>query len=308
MAKEFEQRKKFFESNLKLSENTKMEKKTIDIINRIFDIEQIKIDEELKKKIKERDLNNLDNKLMSDDSNDSNNNKNKFDEYLLNNLNDLQKYLDGLLDILYNENSIKENNENNNIENNNINIYEEKIKNEFNDKFKGEIDEIKKNLKTFSVPELNQQKILDIIENKIVKSLSNLNINNNTNKNSQELNQNNNYNNVDLQKRDSVNELLGSQIGLIEFSYIKNDRYNKCKQNNSEMITKYFIDTYSKFLWFYNKVYDYLSLYINDPDDKKNIKLNKEEPHLINNILVDILNENKELKRKMKELKQLINI
>ena len=52
IAKEFEQRKKFFELNLKLGENTKMEKKTIDILNRIFDFEQIKIDEELKKKNK----------------------------------------------------------------------------------------------------------------------------------------------------------------------------------------------------------------------------------------------------------------
>ena len=312
IAKEFEQRKKFFESNLKLGPNTKMEKKTIDIINRIFDIEQIKIDEELKKKIKERDLNISGNKLMLDDSNDSNNNKNNFDEYLLNNLNDLQKYLDGLLNIIYINNEKKENNEKNdkdNNNNNNINISEEKIKNEFYDKFKGEIEEIKKNLKNFFVPELNQQKILDIIENRIFKSLSNLNINNNTtNNNSQEQIQNNkNNNNLDLQKIDSFNELLGSQIGLSDFSCIKNIRNNNCKQINPQLISKYFIDTYSKFLWFYNKVYECLYIYITDPEKKYNIQLIKEEPHLVNNCLVEILNENKKLKKKIKDIKKAMN-
>ena len=307
MAKEFEQRKKFFESNLKLGVNIKMEKKTIDIINRIFDIEQTKIDEELKKKIKEHDLNNLDNKLMSDDSNDSNNNKNNFDEYLLNNLNDLQKYLDGLLNIIYSNNKKKENNEKNDKDNNNtnINISQEKIKNEFNDKFKGEIEEIKQNLKNFSVPELNQQTILDIIEHKIVKSLTNIN-NNTTTKNSQEQIQNNNNNDLDLQKIDSYNEFLGSQIGLGDLSYI-NNRNNNCKQMNPQLISKYFIDTYSKFLWFYNKVYECLYIYITDPENKYNIQLIKEEPHLVNNCLVEILNENKKLKKKIKDIKKAMN-
>ena len=310
IAKEFEQRKKFFELNLKLGENTKMEKKTIDILNRIFDFEQIKIDEELKKKIKEHDLNNSGNKLMSDDSNDSNN-KNKFDEYLLNNFNDLQKYLDGLLNIIYTNNKKKENNDNNidnNKDNNNsINISEEKTKNEFNDKFKGEIEEIKKNLKNFSVPELNQQKILDIIENKIVKSLSNLNINNDSIKNNQEQNKNNNNNYLDLKKIDSFNEFYESQIGLNDISFIKNDRNNKCKQMSLDLMTKNYTDKCAKFLWFYNKLYDYLFLYINDPENKYNIVLNKEEPHSVNNCLVEILNENKKLKRKLKDIKKWMN-
>ena len=302
ISKEFEQRKKFFEKNLKIGENSKMEKKTIDILNRIFDIEQIKIDEELKKKISERDLNNLDNKLLSDDSNDSNNNKNYFDEYLLNNFNDLKRYLDGLLDIIYTKNNNKKENEI--IEENNINIINnsnEKIKNSFNDKFKNEIEEIKKNLKNFSVPELNQNKILDIIENKIVKSLSNVNVNNKN----QEQNQNNlKKNELNIRKLDSHNELLLSQQGINEVnSFVNNERY----QMNPNLIAKYFTDTYSKFLWFYNKVYECLYLYTTQSENKYNSPLVKEEPHLVNNCLVEILNENKELKKKLKDIKKAIN-
>ena len=76
---------------------------------------------------------------------------------------------------------------------------------------------------------------------------------------------------------------------------------------NPNLIAKYFTDTYSKFLWFYNKVYECLYLYTTQSENKYNSPLVKEEPHLVNNCLVEILNENKELKKKLKDIKKAIN-
>ena len=273
ISKEFEKRKKFFEINCKLSKNSKMEKKTVEILNKLFDIEQEKVDEELKHKINNKDDDNLKGKF-------------EFDRELLNHLNMFQNYLEELSEALYSKNKEKANKNNNSSSiNMPINISEEKIKNEVNKQFKIEIEEIRNNLRSFSVPELNQKKILDIIENKIFKSLPNLN--NSTN---------NNDNNME---KKAFNEIYQSEMFLSGdlSSFNKNEVKNNIDPNK---IARYFTDTYSKFLWFYNKVYEYLFLYT------KNTELRKEDPCSINNCLVEILNENKDLKEKINKIKSVM--
>ena len=271
ISKEFEKRKKFFEINCKLSERTKMEKKTVEILNKLFDIEQEKIDEELKQSINNKDDDNLKGKY-------------KFDRELLNHLNMFQNYLEELSEELYSKNKEKKNNSSSiNIP---INISEEKKKNEVNKQFKIEIEEIKNNLKSFSVPELNQKKIIDIIENKIFKSLPNLN--NSTNSNDKNM------------EKKAFNEIYQSEMFLSgDLSSFNNK--NELKNNNDPIkIARYFTDTYSKFLWFYNIVYECLFLYT------KNTELRKEDPCSINNCLIEILNENKDLREKINKIKHVL--
>ena len=277
ISKEFEKRKKFFEINCKLSEKSKMEKKSIEILNRLFDIEQERIDEELKNKINENS-NNI-------NEEDNLNGKIEFDDDLLKHLNIFKNYLEDLSEILYSKNKEKRN------INIPINNSEQNIKNDVDNKFKTEIEEIKNNLKSFSIPELSQKKILDIIENKIYKNLSNLNNNNNSN-------ENNNNNNA----KKYFNEMYASEMFLSGdlSAFNKNEGKNNIDPNK---IARYFTDTYSKFLWFYNKVYEYLFLYTTNSGDNYNIELKKEDPCSINNCLVEILNENKELKDKINKIK-----
>ena len=130
-----------------------------------------------------------------------------------------------------------------------INISNEKMKNEINNNFNIEIEEIKNNLRSFSVPELNQKKILNIIENKIFKSLPNLNNSNNNN--------NTKNNNISINTiNDIPSEFFFSDANL---------PFNKNEGNNSidpKKIAEIFTERCSRFLWFYNRVYDYLSAYI----------------------------------------------
>lgn len=268
ISKEFEKRKKFFEINCGLSEKSKMEKKTVEILNKLFDFEQERIDEELKQRINKDDDDNLKGKI-------------EFDGELIKHLNTFQNYLEELSETLYSKNKEKRNKSNKNSEiNKPLNISEEKVKNNVNNKFEMEIEEIKNNLKSFSVPELNQKKILNIIENRIFKSLSNLNDNNN------------NDNNV----KKAFNDIYNSEMFLSGdlSSFNKNDGNNNIDPNK---VAKYFTDTYSKFLWFYNRVFEYLSIYTQNPE------LRKEDPCAVNNCLVEILNENKELKDKINKIK-----
>jgi hypothetical protein len=289
MAEEFELRKKFFKTNCKISEKTKMEKKTIDILNKLIDIEQEKLDEELKIKMVNMDINNIGSDLILDDNDDNENSK--FDDEILKYINDFKRDIEGLKEIIYSKN--RKRNEDLDL-NKPINISEEKIKNEVNNKFQIEIEEIKNNLKTLSVPKLSQKKIMDIIENKIFKTMSNLNEKNKAD--------NKNENSITTEeKKNNTFNILDSELFLSgNLSFNKNER-DKTKVDTNK-IAKYFTDTYSKFLWFYNKVYEYLMVFKNNSGKNYGIELRKEDPCSINNFLVEILNENKKLEDKIKKI------
>ena len=286
--KEFEERKKFIKLNCNLSEKTKIDKKTIEILNCLFDIEEEKIDEDLKEKIKENDITNIDGTLDDISKNDSKEDLN-FNEDIIRNINDLKNNLNSIMDLIYS------NNNKGNIISNDIEIDKQKLKNGINsDKFRVEIEEIKKNLRSFSVPELNQKNIINIIENKIIGSLSNLN----------EINNNDQNNNLNMKKDLSDNleiSVWQSTSGLFKSS---TNELN----STSQKIGQFFIKNYSKYLWFYYKICDYLSIYFNNSDKNQDISLKKDDPYLINNLFIEILNENIKLKEKLNKIKMSIEL
>lgn len=304
ISKEYIKRKNFIKNNCSLSENTKIEKKTIEILNELFDIEAERINEDLKEKINGNDISKIDSKL-----NDGNEVKkeNNFDEDLLIKINNLQNNLKEVLDYIYSKNKSNnkknnDNEDNSNLELNTINISEEKIKKEFNDKFKSEIEEIKKNLKNSQVSETVQQNIINIIENRIIKNISNLNETNYTQNNK---NNNNLLNIVKTTSSDSLNESNFTDIYLSGFNNSENENY-KNSGNNINKTAKYFIDNYSQYLWFYGKIYEYLSAYNDKSEKKSTIKLDLNDPCSLNNFFVEILNENIKLKEKLKQIKSFI--
>ena len=66
-----------------------------------------------------------------------------------------------------------------------------------------------------------------------------------------------------------------------------------------------FSDIYGKFLWFYEKVFNYLTAYkIKCGDDKNGIALVKDDPFSLNSYLIEILNENLFLKGKIEDIKK----
>ena len=297
--KENELRKKFFEKNFKFSEKTRVEKKTIDILNKLLDIEQEKIDEELKNKISDNDLNNLGSKIMLDDDNDKEKIKYEFDEDILKSINDIKIELEETMDTLYSKNKLKKIKDkyNNDSElNKPLNIFDEKIKNDINNKFEIDIEEIKSNLRSFSVPELGQKKIMDIIENKIFKNMSNSENKNNV-KNEKESEKN-------FKNAPSFNDMTGSDLFMSGYisTFNKSDEGNFQEKiyNMAQLIT----NRYSNFLWFYNKLFDYLFVFIQQTKNNYGIEIRKEEPLSINNLLVEILNENLRLKEKIKNIKE----
>ena len=170
-----------------------------------------------------------------------------------------------------------------------MNIQSEQIKREIVDKFQIEIEDIKNNLRSCSIPEIKQQKIMDIIENKIYRNLSNLS---------------ENKNKSDINSKEIDNSLFDSDMMLSGVnSFNKSDEKNK--NISAEQIANYFTNTYSKYLWFYNKVYECLKLYF-DLHNINNEQLIKEDPCSINNCLVEILNENQKLKEKIHKIKDAI--
>ena len=286
--KEIEERKKFIKTNCNLSEKTKIDKKTIEILNNLFDIEEEKINEDLKEKIKEYDITSIDDNGTLDENtkNDRKEDLN-FNEDIIKSINDLKNNLNSISDLIYSNNK-------GNILNNDIDLGRQNLKNGINrDKFKLEIEEIKKDLRSASVPELKQKNILNIIENKIIGSLSNLNENNNVQNNNNSSNTNRLSENLDISLWQS--ELNRSSI---------NDLQNK----DSQKLGQSFIDKYSKFLWFYYKVCEYLSIYFNNSEKSLDISSLKEDPYLINNLLIEILNENIKLKEKLNKIKKSIDI
>ena len=283
LSEEFEIRKNFFKKNMEISKNFKIDKKTIEILNRLIDIEEEKVEKELNDKISGNNI-IIENKSISPNNDDENiKEKIVFDEDILKTLDDLQNYLNGVRVILDPENKSSKKKEN--IELNKPKISGEKL-NDINDKFSKEIKEIKIHLSDVSVPPEKQKVILGVIENKIIKNLYN--------------SDNNIY---DKKKNVSLNS-FNNDINESDIFMSGNDvMFNKDAKNYNNLASKvidYFINTYSKFLFFYNKVYEYLYLYL----ENHSSKLKKEEPFTLNKCLVDILNENRSLREKIQKIQE----
>lgn len=289
-AKEFEQRKNFFKSNNEISQKSKIEGKTIEIINKLFDFEQEKIYDQLKQKIMNNSLNNLGSYLIEE----SDNNKDKidFDKDFITKIEDLNTNLQSLTEGLYSKKKKEKK-----IEKNEVNAPEPDgiDNNEIMNKYKLEFEEIKKKLTQFSVPEIKQKEIIDIIGNKIIKKLPNSN-----DKKRNSINDNN--------RKD--NPIFASDImmsGMFDKSSVNFIDRNNLGSNNDSMakMANYFTDKYSKFLWFYNKIYRYLEIY-NTNSEKKFASFNKEDPFSVNNCIVEVLNDNKKMKEKIQKIKGLM--
>ena len=283
LSEEFKIRKKFFKENMEISKNFKIDKKTIEILNRLIDIEEEKVEKELNDKISGNNI-IIENKSISPNNDDENiKEKIVFDEDILKTLDDLQNYLNGVRVILDPKNKSSKKEEN--IELNKPKISGEKL-NDINDKFSKEIKEIKIHLSDVSVPPEKQKVILGVIENKIIKNLYN--------------SDNNIY---DKKKNVSLNS-FNNDINESDIFMSGNDvMFNKDAKNYNNLASKvidYFINTYSKFLFFYNKVYEYLYLYL----ENHSSKLKKEEPFTLNKCLVDILNENRSLREKIQKIQE----
>ena len=252
LSKEFEQKKQFFKSNCKLLEISKIEGKTIEILNILFDLKQEKLYEELNGANNNYDINDLGN--PNDDNKNNVKERTNFDEDLLKKLEGIKNNIESLQNDLYTKNKIK-----------NIPL---KIS-EKNEKYKLEIEEIRNKLNNISVPEIKQKEILDIIESKIIKDI----------------------NCVNAKDRATI---------------IVSERNNNIIGDDSVLrVSENFTRKYANFLWFYNKVFDYLYIY-NSFEKKYEIK--KEDPFSLNNCIIGILNENKKMKEKIRKIKEHINI
>jgi len=287
--KEFEQRKKFFKSNIEKSQISKIEGKTIEILNKLFDFEQEKIYDQLKQTIMNNDLNNMDSNLIED--NDNNKDKIDFDKDFITKIGDLNTNLQSLIEGLY----LKKKKEKK-IEENEVNEPEPDgiENNEIMNKYKLEFEEIQKKLTQFSVPEIKQKEIINIIKNKIIKKLPNTSDNNRISFN-------------DNQKDNQMFEsdvMMSGMLGKSSVNFINRNNpgvSNECKKK----MASYFTEKYSKFLWFYNKIYNYLEIY-NTNSEKKFTDFNREDPFSVNNCIVEVLNDNKKMKEKIKKIKDLM--
>ena len=287
--KEFEQRKKFFKSNIEKSQISKIEGKTIEILNKLFDFEQEKIYDQLKQIIMNNGLNNMDSNLIED--NDNNKDKIDFDKDFITKIGDLNTNLQSLIEGLY----LKKKKEKK-IEENEVNEPEpdDIENNEIMNKYKLEFEEIQKKLTQFSVPEIKQKEIINIIKNKIIKKLPNTSDNNRISFN-------------DNQKDNQMFEsdvMMSGMLGKSSVNFINRNNpgvSNECKKK----MASYFTEKYSKFLWFYNKIYNYLEIY-NTNSEKKFTDFNREDPFSVNNCIVEVLNDNKKMKEKIKKIKDLM--
>ena len=163
---------------------------------------------------------------------------------------------------------------------NNKNKSNSSLNENINNIFSEPIEEIKELLKNSSVPELKQKKLFNIIEKKIINQ------------------------NQENQMKDSfqINTNSNDEIYLSTFSHSGENEPIKQPQVINKLISL-FSETYGKFLWFYEKVYNYLLIY-NQKNENKNVELNKEDPYSVNSYLIEILNENKLLKDKLNQIKE----
>ncbi len=161
-------------------------------------------------------------------------------------------------------------------------------------KYKLEFEEIQKKLTQFSVPEIKQKEIINIIKNKIIKKLPNTSDNNRIS--------------IDGNQKDNQifesDVMMSGMLGKSSVNFINRNNpgvSNECKKK----MASYFTEKYSKFLWFYNKIYNYLEIY-NTNSEKKFTDFNREDPFSVNNCIVEVLNDNKKMKEKIKKIKDLM--
>ena len=252
ICKEFEYRKNFIKKNFKFTNKMKIEKKTITILNKLIDFEA------QQHFIKDVELYKSNYELVDN---------------LTKSIDELAEYLNNISEELFSKKK-KDININKNKSESRIN-QDKNINN--NNRYTEQLGEIKQIIRSSSLPEIKENKIISIIENKILR------INNDFKNN---ISSNNNSSNDDL------------YLSNIDF----NTSVNPSNQNVNKIIQS-FSDTYGKFLWFYEKVYNYLSIY-NQRCDKKTVELNKDDPFSLNNYLIEILNENKLLKDKIRQIRK----
>ena len=252
ICKEFEYRKNFIKKNFKFTNKMKIEKKTITILNKLIDFEAQQYF------IKDVELYKSNYELVDN---------------LTKSIDELTEYLNNISEELFSKKK-KDININKNKSESRLN-QDKNINN--NNRYSEQLGEIKQIIRSSSLPEIKENKIISIIENKILR------INNDFKNN---ISSNNNSSNDDL------------YLSNIDF----NTSVNPSNQNVNKIIQS-FSDTYGKFLWFYEKVYNYLSIY-NQRCDKKTVELNKDDPFSLNNYLIEILNENKLLKDKIRQIRK----
>ena len=252
ICKEFEYRKNFIKKNFKFTNKMKIEKKTITILNKLIDFEA------QQHYIKDVELYKSNYELVDN---------------LTKSIDELTEYLNNISEELFSKKK-KDININKNKSESRLN-QDKNINN--NNRYSEQLGEIKQIIRSSSLPEIKENKIISIIENKILR------INNDFKNN---ISSNNNSSNDDL------------YLSNIDF----NTSVNPSNQNVNKIIQS-FSDTYGKFLWFYEKVYNYLSIY-NQRCDKKTVELNKDDPFSLNNYLIEILNENKLLKDKIRQIRK----
>ena len=251
ICKEFEYRKNFIKKNFKFTNKMKIEKKTITILNKLIDFEAQQLF------IKDVELFKSNYELVDN---------------LTKSIDDLIEYLNKISEELFSKKK-KEININKNKSEPRLN-QDKNINN--NNNYSEQFGEIKQIIRSSSLPEIKENKIISIIENKILR------INN------------------DFKNNNTLNHISSN-----DDLYLSNIDFNTSMNVPNPNITKIiqsFSDTYGKFLWFYEKVYNYLLIY-SQRCDTKNVVLNKDDPFSINNYLIDILNENKSLKDKIRQIR-----
>ena len=260
IANEFESRKKFIKENFKFPNKMKIEKNTITILNKFIDCEAQR-------------LSFNESELFKSKANVLNKSIDELTEYLKKISSDLfsKKKKNLNMDNKINSELIL---------NRKINL----INNDSNNKDKYSEEELKQIIRSSSIPQFSQNKIIDMIEKEKKNSINNLNINNKASTN-------------DESGKAQIN------ISLINDSFSNSINNSTNINANINKIVSSFSDIYGKFLWFYEKVFNYLTAYkIKCGDDK--IVLVKDDPFSLNSYLIEILNENLFLKGKIEDIKK----
>ena len=265
IANEFESRKKFIKENFKFPNKMKIEKNTITILNKFIDCEAQR-------------LSFNESELFKSKANVLNKSIDELTEYLKKISSDLfsKKKKNLNMDNKINSELIL---------NRKINL----INNDSNNKDKYSEEELKQIIRSSSIPQFSQNKIIDMIEKEKKNSINNLNINNKASTN-------------DESGKAQIN------ISLINDSFSNSINNSTNINANINKIVSSFSDIYGKFLWFYEKVFNYLTAYkIKCGDDKNGIVLVKDDPFSLNSYLIEILNENLSLKDKIKLIEAKLN-
>lgn len=262
IANEFESRKKFIKENFKFPNKMKIEKNTITILNKFIDCEAQR-------------LSFNESELFKSKANVLNKSIDELTEYLKKISSDLfsKKKKNLNMDNKINSELIL---------NRKINL----INNDSNNKDKYSEEELKQIIRSSSIPQFSQNKIIDMIEKEKKNSINNLNINNKASTN-------------DESGKAQIN------ISLINDSFSNSINNSTNINANINKIVSSFSDIYGKFLWFYEKVFNYLTAYKQKYDNDKNgIVLVKDDPFSLNSYLIEILNENLFLKGKIEDIKK----